>query len=174
MTRDLVNISICRDSNDQDQDPSVVDLEGDVIPDSIILDSRTNEESLNKFRPFKANLSTVDKSASPNGEDKESKKANISQQLSLSTENSTEDGASPSPIEQSLITAFEGIQIGSLKAVELNRSKPKVLIKLETSSRLASRPVESTTAVPTENGRPSARKFDLQLASSVAFKFQVG
>ena len=155
LTRDLENISIFRDADDQARDLLVEALEDDSIPDSIVLDSRINEESLSKFRPS-ANLSSrprrhsrpdrdsqpVDKTRTllPNEED-ESKKA---RKLS----NSTKDCSSPSAIEQSLVTAFEGIQIGSLKAtvkaVETNGSKPKVLIKPETSSRLASGSAVST------------------------------
>lgn len=162
LTRDLENISISRDLDDHAQDPLAVALEGDTIPDSIVLDSRINEESLRKFRPL-ANLpsrpkrhsrpdvdSHIDKFALPDKEDEKLKKANISRKLSLSTDSSTSDGSSSSAIEQSLIKAFTGIQIGSLKAtvqiVESNRSIPKVLIKSETSSRLAGGQVNSTTS----------------------------
>ena len=120
LIRDLENIYISRDSDGQD--PLVVTLESDAIPDSIVLNSRINEESLSKFRPL-ANISSQPKHhlgpdtdsqpintiALPDKED-ESKKANISRKLSLSTDNSAEeDASSPTPIEQSLITAFKGI-----------------------------------------------------------------
>jgi len=170
LTRDLENISISQDSDSQDP-PLLANLESDAIPDSIVLDSRINEESLSKFRPL-ANISSqpkrhsrpdvesqpIDKLASPKKED-EPKKADVSRKLSLSTEDPTKDDSeSSSPMEQSLITAFKGIQISSLnttvKTVESNRGQPKVIIKPETSSRLASGPTESTLAI--QHPAPSA------------------
>jgi hypothetical protein len=164
LTRELENIYISRESNDQAHDPLVVALEDDAIPDSIVLDSRINQGSLSKFRPL-ANLSSrpkrhsqpdvdsqsIDKSTLPNKEDEEPKRVNISRKSSLSTGNSTKDSSSPSSIEKSLNTAFEGLRIGSLKTtvknVEPNRSKPKVVIKPETSSLLAGGSANSATAI---------------------------
>jgi hypothetical protein len=133
LTRDLENIFISRDSDDQAQDPLAVALEGDTIPDSIVLDSRINEESLRKFRPL-ANLSSrpkrhsrpdensqpIDKSALPDKEDEKSKKANISRKLSLFADNSTNDGSSSSAVEQSLIKAFKSV-LSKLQLKPLNQ-----------------------------------------------------
>jgi hypothetical protein len=116
----------------------------------------SSSRSKRHSRPDVDSRRIVDKPTSRNNKEEEKddskkkkKKANISRKLSLSTEDLTEDdGASPSSIEQSLIAAFKDIQISSLKptvkTVESNLSKPKVLIRPETSSCLARDPTAST------------------------------
>lgn len=166
-TRDLENISISPDSDGPGQDPV-----GGIIPDRIVLDSRINEESLSKFRPL-ADISSrtkrhlrpdtdsepIDKRASPDTAI-ESKKINVSHN---SMENSTKDASSPLPLEESLIMAFESIQISSLKPtlqkIESNRSQPEILIKPETFSRLA----RGTLATKTRSGHSKWKDIDTKV-----------
>jgi hypothetical protein len=141
LTRDLENISISRDSDGPGQDPV-----GGIIPDRIVLDSRINEESLSKFRPLADISSRTKRHLRPDSDSEPIDKwaSPLSRRKSHNhnpMENSTKVTSSPLPMEQSLIMAFESIQISSLKPtlkkIESNRSQPQILIKPETFSRLA-------------------------------------
>ena len=141
LTRDLENITISGDLDEQD--PALES--GEAIPDSIVLDSRINEESLSKFRPL-AKISQhpsrpdidsqlTDKPTLPKDE------SNISRKLPLSKQNSTKDDSFlSSSMEQSLITAFKDIRISSTAVKTGESNRIKLVLKPETSSYLVCGP----------------------------------